>query len=469
MTYLLAIVLGVAAIPAAHSEVTGMPPLQPLVEVEEPVYQYVPAENGADPMWCHGCSCIARIGADVFASGLETLADARPLNNVRWLFFRRGAGGWELQQADISGRTREPCPLVCFRGGPLLLSANPTLLTDPQAEGGGPARPEILRFDPADPKAPYDTLLPQWDGEPAFTEHSYRTFAADGPSGDFVLMQNIGASHSEWAFCDKAGEWTTGKLHWPPREDTSISPYGETLARCNYPDVVLKNRALHFCGAPAYNKWSRVSTMDKAGRQFGNRWRRLLYTHTDDITGQPFGEWLEIGNTFEDGGWLFPGDMYVDDGNRVHILWHEGPIHRGLRDRFFPDIKLRASYRYTQVVDGKIVLQRTLLEVGEDISDTTLAGAGGIRLQVTPTGRMVICYALTETDAGGRRVPRMRLMELSADGTTGEPVTVPMQYPMRQFFTATTRAGNAPSTTLDLLGVRAGDAHTISYARVRLW
>ena len=58
-------------------------PLRPVVEVEEEVYTYRPANNGAGPLWCSGSTCLVRIGDAVFASGLETLADHKPLNNCR--------------------------------------------------------------------------------------------------------------------------------------------------------------------------------------------------------------------------------------------------------------------------------------------------------------------------------------------------------------------------------------------------
>ncbi len=51
-------------------------PLRPVVEIEEDVYNYEPANNGAGPLWCFGSTCLARIGDLVFASGLETLKDA---------------------------------------------------------------------------------------------------------------------------------------------------------------------------------------------------------------------------------------------------------------------------------------------------------------------------------------------------------------------------------------------------------
>ena len=102
----------------------------PVVEVEEDVYSYEPANNGAGPMWCFGSTCLVRTADGLFASGLETLPDAKPLNNCRWLLFRRTTEGWQQLHQDPSGRTREPCPLVAFQDGRLLLSANPTLVTD---------------------------------------------------------------------------------------------------------------------------------------------------------------------------------------------------------------------------------------------------------------------------------------------------------------------------------------------------
>ena len=65
-------------------------PFQPVVEVDEEVYSYESADNGAGPMWCHGSTCVVRVGETVFASGLETLSGAKPLNNCVPLLFRRG-------------------------------------------------------------------------------------------------------------------------------------------------------------------------------------------------------------------------------------------------------------------------------------------------------------------------------------------------------------------------------------------
>ena len=445
--------------------------LAPVVEVEEDVFTYEPADNGSAPTWCFGCTCLVRIGDVVFASGLDTLKGVPRLNNVRWTLYKRDQKGWARQQADEKDRTREPCPLACTADGRLFMSVNPTLVTDRTKEGGGPARPEVLEFDPANPKAPFRTLLPVWDGQPKFTEHSYRTFAADGPRGELIVFQNIGTSHSEWTLRDREGRWVAkGKLVWPKRENPKHAPYNSIRARVNYPDVVLTNRAVHFVGGSAYNKWARVQdNPDLMGRKWGSRWRRLHYTWTPDITKQPFAKWLVLASTEDTGGWLFPGDMWVGADGTAHIVWYEHPIHRKLRKEHFPDIRRTISLKYAQVRDGKVVLRRTLVQGGEGVSDELPMGTGFPRVQHTPDGRRFLFYYVRGRDAAGKSVNENRLMELLPDGTTGAPVRVPLAHAFTGCFTATPRGGSAPSATLDIYGTRTGAKHTMSYARVKLW
>ncbi len=213
------------------------------VEAEEIVYEYESANNGAGPMWCHGNTCIVRFGDHVVVSGLETLGDLEPLHNTRWMLFERTDKGWEMLLKDEKGRTREPSPLGLINDGKILLSVNPTL-TEPGSYDG-PAEPQILQFDAKDISATYDTLKPDWEGNPEFTEHSYRSFAVDGPANELILFQNIGYSHAEWSFLDGDGNWRSqGKLTWPWEDD-----YGVPRAvRVCYPVVQLKDREVHFLG-----------------------------------------------------------------------------------------------------------------------------------------------------------------------------------------------------------------------------
>ena len=124
--------------------------ITPVVEIEEDVYSYTNANNGAGPMWCSGSTCLVRVGDRIFVTGLETVPDAKPLNNCRWMLFERLAGGWKLVRVDPDGGTREPAPMAAFADGRVFLSVNPTLGQGPEPNGG-PARPDVLQLKTADP------------------------------------------------------------------------------------------------------------------------------------------------------------------------------------------------------------------------------------------------------------------------------------------------------------------------------
>src|SRR5262249_33266593 len=106
--------------------------IAPVVEVEEDIYSYTDARNGAGPMWCTGSTPLLRTGDRLSASGLETIPDAKPLNNCRWMLFLRENNGWTRVRVDADGRTHEPSPLVAFVDGRLFLSVNPTLGEGPE-------------------------------------------------------------------------------------------------------------------------------------------------------------------------------------------------------------------------------------------------------------------------------------------------------------------------------------------------
>lgn len=449
-----------------------VPELRPVVEAEEDVCTYTPANNGADPTWCRGSTILVRSGEHLFASSLETLTDAKPLNNVRWQLYTRAADGWKLVLADPANRTREPCPLVAFPDGRLLLSSHPTLVSDRQHEGGGPARPEVLEFQAADPLAPYRTLVPQWADPPPFSEHSYRTFTADGPRGDFLLMNNVGNDLSAWGYCSREGQWTTGRLYWPDLLPGDVEPYGAKRTRPNYPTVLLRDKAVYFCGAAAFDNWDRVkdpvADKEKMGRQWGGRWRRLFFTWTPDITQTAFQPWVEISNTMGSGGWLFPGDLWVGPDATVHLLWYEGAVDRRLRDKYFPDLTVRPnSLQYARVRDGQVILRRTLLQGGEGVGPEIPSMC--TRFQVTPDNRLFVVYQVAGVVREGKNVSESRVAEVRNDGALGPSARLNLKAPFDQFFTATVRGGSPPSNTLELLGTRVGEPNKLVYVRVRLY
>ena len=465
-TRLLVALLAAAVVPAAEAcrpAPKAQPPVRPVVEVEEEVYRYTPANNGAGPMWCRGSTCLVRVGEHVLAGGLETIAGAKPLNNCRWMLLKREKDGWRLQQVAKSARTREPAPLVCFGDGCVLMSVNPTL-TKPDAYSG-PARPQILQFDAAKASGPFRTIVPKWQGSPKFTEHSYRSFAADGPRAEIILFQNVGYTHAEWAFRDSKSQWSaSGRLVWPwGSEYDKPQP-----VRICYPNVVLKERSVYFCGVSdivePYAKW-RNYKRKLTGRKWDYDFRRLFYTWCDDVTKGRFGKWVEIASRDKTAGWITPCDLWVGDDRSAHLLWSERAIDTRLRKEFFPTEKQSHALNYAVVRGGKVVLRRTLVIGGEGESGEI---PGAARFHITPDSRMLVLYYVSGTSQAGKRISENRLLEIGPGGRPGPPVTVPLKHPFTSFFTATVRAGCRPSWTLDLLGQCAGKAGAIRYARIAL-
>ena len=442
-------------------------PLKVTVEVDEEVYAYVPPFNGADPFWCRGSTTLVQAGDAVFASGLETIPDAKPLHNVRPILFRRDTTGWKQIWRDEQYRTREPCPMGVFSDNTVLLSANPSLVPDQRS---GPARPEVYAFAAAQPNRPPQVLLPRWDGKPEFREHTYRTFSVDRARSEFILFCNVGTNHSEWAFRAQNETWHGGQLAWMPRKDPDFAPYKSKFARANYPNVILANKAVHFCGASAHNQWDRVGpdrNAELSGRKsWGNRWRRLIYTTTPDITTKPFAPWLEIDNTFATGGWLFPGDMWLAPDGAVHIVWHRGPIHWKLGHDHFPDIKRITSLEYAVLRDGKISNRKTLV-ASDDRNGPVRAGMT-VRFHPAPDGQLFIVYRMWGKEEG-QDINRQQLMQILPAKTFGRSAPIPLKHPLINVFTTTPRAGSAPSPILHLFGHhRDGKRHTARYARVRI-
>lgn len=440
-----------------HGVGVSVSALEARVEVEEEVYRHTPAQNGAGPMWCAGSTCLVRVGERVYATGLETLPDAKPLNNCRWVLWRRDQDGWKRIHVDDTGRTREPSPLVTTADGSVLVSANPTL-SPPGTEGGGPARPEVVRFTNGMIN-PVERWIPEWEGAPRFTEHSYRSFAADAERGDWVLFQNIGYTHAEWVLRDGEGRWAgRGRLVWP---------WGATYAkpqpvRICYPSVGVRGRAVHFFGVsdilepnPAWRAYKRELT----GKEWDYDFRRLFYVWSPDVVRDGFRPWIEVASREQTGGGLSPCDLWLEPDGAVQLLWTERAIDERLRARFFPEARQSHSLRHIRVDAGQPGTPRTLMESTETTPGPVATVA---RFHPLRDGRLLVVYHLAGSDGGNR------IAELKPHGELGPSVPIPLARAFTSFFTATPRAGSKASDYLDLLGVRSGTENTISYARVRV-
>ena len=312
------------------------------------------------------------------------------------------------------------------------------------------------------------TLVPSWraaPAPPAFTEHSYRSFAADGLRGEMILFQNIGYTHAEWTFRDRTGQWTVqGQLKWPwGAEYDNPQPI-----RVCYPNVALHERAVHFVGVSdivePYTAW-REFKREVTGREWDYDFRRLFYTWTPDLTRDGFRDWVEIASRDKTCGWISPGDLWLAPDGAAHVVWTERALDERLRAKFFPDAKQRHEMNYAVVRDGRVQSRRTLLAADE--------GKPGLipqspRFHVLNDGRLFVFFYAQGTDEQGRAFAGNRLLELRGETPSGPAVPVPLQHPLTSYFTATTRAGCAPSALLDLLGTRADRPNTLSYARIRI-
>ncbi len=238
--------------------------------------------------------------------------------------------------------------------------------------------------------------------------------------------------------------------------------------RVCYPNVMLQDRRVYFCGVSDIvepNSAWRAYKKELTGRDWDYDFRRLFFTWCDDISSEPFHEWVEIASREETCGWIQPADLWVDQRQRVHIMWLERALDERLRAKFFPEAKQSRSLNYAIVQDGRILQRQVLLVVEEGREGMTPHFA---RFHVSKAGRLfVLCY-VTGQDTSGHAVSENRMFELLPGGSITDPVTVPLTHPFVNFFTATVRAGSPQSDTIDILGQPAGRSNTIAYAQIEL-
>ena len=458
------------------------PEFEAIVEIEETICRlpdYKATSNGSGMFWGSGSPQIARLGDRLFVSAFEAVPEMAPLNNARWALYERGTDGWRLCQRDLKDRTREPCPLGVSWAGRLIMSANPTLLPPVAAPDisqarvtSGAARPEFLEFDPERPGREPRRLMPKWNGTPAFTDHSYRAFAADGNGGEFILFNKVGVTHAEWAFLDRDGKWLTGQLAWPKAEDPKYSVYGE-FASVVYADAILSSRQVYYIGQSPYNIWNRIDPLktETWGRErWGWRMRKLHCAWTPDIASKPLSGWTVLDDAMEDGGTVGVGDAWLAPDGRVHVVWNKEPINPKLRDLHFPDIKRNWHLCYGILKNGQLVEKRTLLSGGETTGPLHPAGyLGQARFHITPDRTLYIICRLEGTTPATRELTGTYALRMASNGQFSAPVRIPLARRISgAFFTASPRAGNAPTEAVDLLiADNIEGAPAARYARVR--
>ncbi len=452
------------------------------VEVEEVVYGYQDSGNGANAVWCSGSSCLVRIGNDLFASGIEVIPHAKPLNNCRWLLFQRTASGWRLWHKDLRERTREPCPLVGFSGGRLLQSVNPARTT-PDAYSG-PAEPQLLEFSAADPVAPPKVWSPRWSAAVVFTEHSYRNLAVDRERGELIVFHNLNYDGAYWSFLDHQGAWSArGHLLWPVGEHYHPP---QPLRLCYY-NVFLDDRAAYVWGASdtaePVDSWKKFK-FELSGQEWAYVFRYVFFSWTPDVTCEPFRPWLEIANVEPTAGYVRNCDLWVSSDGAAHLLWLEhdryfigvrnfptpraDDIEQRFHEKFFPHRRRTYTLNYAVLREGQVVGKWVLARGGEESSQLVEIPKWG-RFQVLPDGRLFVFFSVDILLDGANSFTENRCLEIQPNGDVGGAMKLPLRHPFTEyFFTATPRAGSPPSNMMELLGECRDEPRTVRYARIQV-
>jgi len=424
-----------------------------VVEVEEVVTRYIPANNGAGPLWCYGSTVIARQGNDVYLSIIETGKDVPLLCNTRWQLWHRSANGWKVAGSEKEYRQREPCPVAIFQKGAVFLSVNPSI--ERPGVKYGLCRPLVVEFDVDEPGGTVKTHQPIWAEGAYFTDHSYRGFAADGAKRELLLL-NINAKTSEQfvSYYDRKSKWhQKGKIKFPIRS-------------C-YPQVALRDRAAAVMAigdiVEPVEEWQKLK-FEKLKRKWDYVFRRLFYTFTPDIQTSGFVNPIEIDSVEKTGGHINNLDLYIDEAGTDHLLYLKRPHkYSFIRDRYFPGQAMTVHLEYVVVKGGKVLSRRTLAETPQDSKGL---GPSFGRFHISSDGTLWVIAAGNYTDGAGSTFGNY-IGRIPSAGSKPTFVRIDLKHPFRTFFTNTPRGGSEPSDVIDLFGI-AEDSPNLRYARIRL-
>jgi hypothetical protein len=431
----------VVSMPVMGSAVTQTPRVEVLAE--EDVYTLTPPNNGSGPLWSYGCTQVARLGRDVFISQMETGEGVPLLANTRWRLLRRTDAGWRMAAEADGYRQREPCSVATTSDRRLFLYVNDSV--EPPGTKYGRCEPHLLKFECSKPLVA-SKIMPSWQGEPHYTDHSYRGFAADRRRHR-LLMLNIDAKTSVQNACllsAKGDTLATGSITFP--------------IRACYPQVALENAAVHVLAigdiVEPVQEW-RAYKFEQTKSAWDYVFRILYYTWTPDITRHGFARPVEIANVDKTAGHIANQDLWISPAGEAYILYTEREVQNGLvRDRFFPGKSIIGSLYLAVVKDGEIRSRRTLI-----------AGAAGsepgcARFHVAEDGKLYAVVHVTGPEAGDK------LMQVYPPIENPPLVAIPLKKPFGAFCLASVRAGNKPSAIIDLHGQTQGNK--LSYAQIRI-
>jgi hypothetical protein len=430
----------------------------PRVEVEEPIYDFTPPDNGAGPLWAFGSPLMVRRHGTVFVAGLDTVAGVKPLNKCRWALHARDVDGWKRVLSDEKELQREPCPIGLYSDGRLVLSTNPTLTA--RDTYGGPADPQLLLFSTRDWHKTPAVLRPAFSGKPRLSEHTYRGIAVDGRRRELMVLHNngTGAPQAHWVFLDERGAWRNqGVIRYPIRG-------------C-YPQVALRNEAAHVFAVgdvmEPITEWRKWKFEQSGGRAWDYIFRRLFYVTNPAINSRQFGDIVEVDNVDQTAGYLRNLDLWLAKDGSAHVLYVKRNVANAImRDKFFPGLAIKDSLVHAIIRDGRVEQRRTLIEGGEAPGADVPQYA---RFHAVSATRLFVFACVARNDGAGVARYQNRLLAILPEHDTSTTAAVDLKYPFTTFFTATERGGSLPSKVLDVMGTAEGAGpNTIRYARIRL-
>lgn len=436
------------------------------VKTEEVVYANKIANNGSGPFWDIGNTNIVRLNNDIYLSGLETIPDLSPLNNVKCNLWKRTPSGWVIIMA-LAGNTREPCPIAAVTGDVrVYISKNTSLLPEGQ-KGGGEARPSIVSYldNETSPKLKELKLWSTEQGKLHFSDVSYRSFLPDMDLRNFALLQNIGYDHAEWTLFDtKFNVLKSGQIKWP----TKTAGDKEVPIRLTYPNVILKKNALYFVGTSDIEEdnlnWKSFKRLNFST---GSDWqfRRIIFGYTKNIQKSPINGWIEVSNVENTSGDIRTGDIWVNTDGSVDIIWSETNLDPRLRDKFYPSVKQTWDLYFARILGGEILIKKSFLhsEEGKTSFMPKLP-----KFQILPNGRKFIVYYVQGRDSEGTLYFENRLVEVSKSGEFSKEVTIPLKYPLYSFMLATPRTGSTRANFIDMYGITQHEQEIIRFARIQI-
>jgi hypothetical protein len=443
------------SLPTLLPTATPYPSFTADVEADEQVYLFIDPQNGAGPLWSIGSSLIARVGEDVFVSGVVFDESQPAPNNARCVIYQRRPSGWEVL-LRLHGLTREPCPIAAD-GHTLWVSTNPAI--------GNLSEPQVVRIDLSVPGASPEIFNPEWEPGHVFDSWSYRGLSVDPENHDLLVLNISGNDAQYWAYLNPLGEWSAqGKLIFPQVQtaealdnaadtETATSPL-----RLAYPTVALRNRqsyVLAISDIEAPDPLIKTYLQNKGESTYVLQ--QIYYAWTPDVASQPFTDWIKLSDLAPAGS-IRNQDIWIGQDGTAHLLWLENALDERLKT-FFPETLPQVTLWHATLKDGQELSREKLVEF-------KLKGNQPIRARFheTEQDRLFVFYSTHQPATGGENW----LMELYADG--GRSLSLPLNIqPGLEYFLATgQRNGSAPSSFIELMGITTWGESVVRYIRIQI-